>query len=172
MIDEIKNRISIEQLLSYLGIRPNRSNFIHSIYKQEKTASLKIYPATNTYFCFATDTGGDVIKFYADYHKIEVKQSIKELAEVFGIENNYNKNKQSDETINLVKYSINDQYKLLESEKELFDEKAAVSQFDKKLDRTTSEKLAFETILINRKIIQSKIYEAVYQFCKSKGIDE
>ena len=80
MIDEIKNRINVKDLVSELGIKIYKNDFIYSIYKTERTPSLKIYPETNSFYCFATGQGGDVIKFYADYKRIDLKEAIKELS--------------------------------------------------------------------------------------------
>ena len=87
MISAIKIRINIIELTSKLGFKVNSSNFIHSIYKQEKTPSLKLYPKTNTFFCFATNQGGDIVKFYQDFYNVTTKEAIKELAEICGVTN-------------------------------------------------------------------------------------
>ncbi|MCO6473155.1 MAG: toprim domain-containing protein [Melioribacteraceae bacterium] len=172
MIIQIKNNVSILQVLSYLGLKPNGSNFINSIYKDEKTPSLKIYPETNTFFCFATDQGGDVIKFYSDYNRIDTKQTIKELSEIFSIKKYPYSNDLSVSGEAKSNRQPEQKYFLLQSEKELFDERAAIVEFDGNEDQQTAESLAFNQILENRKEIQSKIYEAVYKFSLSKGFDE
>lgn len=81
LIEEIKNKINVVELAFGLGLQPTRQGFIYSIYKEETTPSLKLYPATNSYFCFATGKGGDVINFYADYKRIELKEAIRELGD-------------------------------------------------------------------------------------------
>lgn len=86
MIEEIKNKITITDLLNRIGLQPSASGFISSIYKEEKTPSLKIYSAENRYHCFATDQGGDVIDFYRDYYRVDARQAIKELTDIAGIE--------------------------------------------------------------------------------------
>jgi DNA primase len=88
LIDEIKYKISIMDLLHRLNIDV-KNNFAYSIYKQEKTPSMRIYPATSLYHCFATNQGGDVIQFYQDYYKLDVKQAITDLASIAGIDENY-----------------------------------------------------------------------------------
>jgi hypothetical protein len=54
IIEEIKNRIIIVDLANELGLQPTQKNFIFSIYKDETNRSLKLYPETNSFFCFAT----------------------------------------------------------------------------------------------------------------------
>lgn len=80
LIEEIKRRINIVDLATEWGLQPTPNNFIFSIYKAEKNRSLKLYPETNSYYCFATGKGGDVIRFYADYYKINNGDAIKRLA--------------------------------------------------------------------------------------------
>lgn len=168
MIEEIKNNVSILQVLSYLGIRSNNSNFIHSIYKDEKTPSLKIYPQTNTFFCFATNQGGDIIKFYSDYNRIDTKQTIKELTEIFSINKNYHSYSRAvDNNI-----TTKSDYTLLESEKEIFEERASIVEFDGKENQQTAESIAFDKVLNYRKEVQTKIFESIYKYSISKGFDE
>ena len=67
LIEEIKNRINVVDLAIELGLQPTKKDFIYSIYKDEKNRSLKLYTETNSFYCFATGRGGDVINFYADF---------------------------------------------------------------------------------------------------------
>jgi len=45
-----------------------------------KTPNLTIYPETNTFYCFACRTFGDVITFWMLLKDVDFKQAIKELA--------------------------------------------------------------------------------------------
>lgn len=85
LITEIKSRLSLEQLLAYLDIPVSRSGFIKSIYKEEKTPSLKIDLVKNYYYDFSIGEGGDVIKFYKDYYRTDYKEAIKQLSSLAGI---------------------------------------------------------------------------------------
>ena len=76
IIDEIKKRINIVDLATEFGLQPTKKDFVYSIYKEEKNRSLKLYPETNSFYCFATGRGGDVINFYKDYYKIDIKDAI------------------------------------------------------------------------------------------------
>ncbi len=73
LIDDIKSRINIVQLAVEFGLNPTKNNFIFSIYKNESNRSLKLYPETNSFYCFSTGSWGDVIDFYADYKRIRNK---------------------------------------------------------------------------------------------------
>jgi len=95
MIDEIKRIIKIVDLATELGLQPTKQGFIYSIYKDESNPSLKLYPETNSYYCFSTAQGGDVIKFYADLKGISIKEAVKELAVRAGLENKKTQNSKS-----------------------------------------------------------------------------
>ena len=96
LIEEIKKRINIVELANEFGLQPTKKDFIFSIYKKEKNRSLKLYPETNSFYCFATGRGGDVINFYADYKRIGNREAIVILAKELGIENGNHKSKHTD----------------------------------------------------------------------------
>lgn len=166
-IEQIKRTVNITDLVARLGLKPNSSNFIYSIYKQEKTPSLKLYPESNSFYCFSSDIGGDLVKFYEDYYNTSTKDAIKGISFLFGIVGYNNQRKQS-----LQKADNSDSIKLLGSEKESFEEKAARFQFENDLSKAKAEKEAFKLITLGRKEIQCKVYESIYEFCSKAGIDE
>lgn len=87
LIEEIKNRLPITDLLYHLGIDMN-GGFCHSIYKTERTPSMKIYKDSNSYYCFATNQGGDVVQLYKDIYNLDTKDALKDLAKIAGIDFN------------------------------------------------------------------------------------
>ena len=52
-ITEKKRHLSILKVLSRYGHRPDRNNMLRCPFHDDKKASMKIYPETNTAFCFA-----------------------------------------------------------------------------------------------------------------------
>ncbi len=174
LISEIKNKLSILELLSWLNLQPNGSGFIFSIYKDEKTPSLKIYPATNSYHCFATGKGGDVITFYQDFYRINTKTAVKELAERLNIsavglkESIPNKPK----SLARIRKTFKPKYSLLKSEKEIFEERVGIILEDTTIKVETAKNIAYSYILHQRKLTQIKIFESLYKFNISKGINE
>jgi len=62
--DQIKNTITMRDVIERLDLGPIRNNKIRSIYKSEKTPSLHVYKYD--YFDYATGNGGDVIRFVMD----------------------------------------------------------------------------------------------------------
>lgn len=173
MIEQIKSRIKIEDLVQRFGLRNNQSKYVYSIYKPEKTPSMRIYERTNSYYCFSSGVGGDVIKFYQDYYKIETKQAIKELADLCGLSNQHfeytpriRKNSQYLRTIEPENFSMTI------AEKEFFEERVSIMENEGKLTKHDAELNTKEAIKENRIVIRQNIYESLYRFCISKGFSK
>jgi len=83
--EQIKREINILDLLSRLGIEISKSGFIKSIFKEEKNPSLKIYPDSNSFYDFSSGQGGDIISFVEGYFKIDFKEAIKKIEEIFSL---------------------------------------------------------------------------------------
>ncbi len=65
-ISLIKQRLTIGQVLDYYGLRADKNNRLVCPFHPDKTPSLQIYPATNTYCCFSSNCTvgtGDAIQF-------------------------------------------------------------------------------------------------------------
>lgn len=171
LIDEIKSRINIVDLINELGLEPTRKDFIFSIYKKEKNRSLKLYPKTNSFYCFATGQGGDVIDFYKDYYGVNVKQAVKELAKKLGLEIASGEKQEARNKI-IVKRKTKEvkRISILKSEKEYFDEKAGVLEYSMGLERNKSELLAMGELMNERKEIQLLVYDSFEKFCF--GLDD
>lgn len=83
-LDIIHNTVTITDLLSHYSLHPDR-NFIKCPFHQDKTASLKIYPKTNTFHCFGFGCreSGDVVDFVAKMEHCDIKQAISILNELY-----------------------------------------------------------------------------------------
>ena len=65
-IRDIKSQLSILQVLDHYGLKPDKHNRLHCPFHPDKTPSLQIYPATNTYCCFSSNCQagtGDAVQF-------------------------------------------------------------------------------------------------------------
>jgi DNA primase/predicted transcriptional regulator len=65
-LSEIKSRLSILQVLDHYGLTPDRNHRLLCPFHPDKTPSLQIYPATNTFCCFSSNCQagtGDVVQF-------------------------------------------------------------------------------------------------------------
>src|SRR5690606_39629024 len=65
-LKEIKQRLTIGQVLDHYGLKADKNNRLVCPFHPDKTPSLQIYPATNTYCCFSSNCTagtGDAIQF-------------------------------------------------------------------------------------------------------------
>jgi DNA primase len=65
-IKDIKAQLSITQVLQHYGLKADRNNKLCCPFHEDKSPSLQIYPATNTYCCFSANckaATGDAIQF-------------------------------------------------------------------------------------------------------------
>ena len=56
-IRQLKEQLSIKQVLDHYGLKPNRNQMLHCPFHEDKTASMQVYPETNTVFCFSGNCG-------------------------------------------------------------------------------------------------------------------
>ncbi len=65
-IKDIKAQLSITQVLSYYGLKADKNSRVNCPFHNDKTPSMQIYLATNTYCCFSGNCNagtGDAIQF-------------------------------------------------------------------------------------------------------------
>lgn len=83
--DKIKQVVRIEDLANKLGYPIQRNGFCFSIYKQEKTPSLKLYPLTNSFYDYSSGENGTVIDFYMGVYNVDFNTAVRELGNLYGI---------------------------------------------------------------------------------------
>lgn len=83
--EEIKRRVPINKVLNQYGYEVNRGGFIACPFHSEKTPSLKIYPESNSYYCFGCGFGGDVISFVMHLFNLDFGSAIMRLDNDFGL---------------------------------------------------------------------------------------
>lgn len=172
MINEIKNRLNILEVAKRLGLYVTSSGFTYSIYKTEKTPSLKLYEKTNSYFDFSTHMGGDLIKFWADVRKISNGEAIKELAEMLNLGNDFHLRKTENHFPETPAIKKEKEIVLLESEKEIFEEQASKFEFEGNLSKEEAETISQKFIIEQREKTQVQIYQALSDFCLKEGINK
>lgn len=65
-LKDIKQQLSINQVLQHYNLKPDKNQRLLCPFHPDKTPSLQIYPATNTYCCFSSNCNagtGDTIQF-------------------------------------------------------------------------------------------------------------
>lgn len=85
----IKRAAPIRDVVEMLtGSTVDRHGFCRCPFHNEKTASLKIYPDTNSFYCFGCHASGDVIDFTARATNKSPKEAAALLSELFHLNGN------------------------------------------------------------------------------------
>ena len=83
--ERIKAALDIERVVSFYGYEPNKQGFVNCPFHSEKTASCKIYPKSNSFYCFGCGAGGDVISFVRLLYGLDFGQACLRLEADFGL---------------------------------------------------------------------------------------
>ena len=83
--EHIKAALDIDRVVSFYGYEPNRQGFLSCPFHSEKTASCKIYPKSNSFYCFGCGAGGDVINFVRLLYGLDFRQACVRLEADFGL---------------------------------------------------------------------------------------
>lgn len=81
VFSDIKENLTMRQVAEHLGYSVNRSGFIHSPFKEERTASLKCYE--HSFYDFSSGIGGDCVRFASLVLGVDNWQAAKYLCEAF-----------------------------------------------------------------------------------------
>ena len=86
-IQDIKSRLTITDVLAHYGIKPDRNNRVKCPWHDDKTPSLQIYPATNTWTCFSSNCAagsGDAIEMIAKMERCTKHEALIKATEMVG----------------------------------------------------------------------------------------
>lgn len=81
---DIKQAVSITRAFEYYGY-PVKRGFVCCPFHSERTASLKIYEDTQSFYCFGCGVSGDVIDFVRLLYHLTFPQALARLESDFGI---------------------------------------------------------------------------------------
>ena len=84
-VDEIKQSVSMIEMLQHYGIETNSSNFCRCPFHQEKSASFKAYPGTRGFYCYGCHESGSVIDFVMKFFGLSFGDAIKKINEDFSL---------------------------------------------------------------------------------------
>ena len=84
-ISEIKQRLSILQVLAHYNLKPDRNNHIKCPFHEDDKPSCRIYPETNTFHRFGCGATGDQIEFIEKYEKCSKHDAILRAKKLCGI---------------------------------------------------------------------------------------
>lgn len=80
----VRSQIRIEDLAVYLLGQPIRKMFF---YPGERTASVKVYPNTQTFYDFGRAVGGDCIRLWAHIRHVDNWTALQSIKDLYGLEN-------------------------------------------------------------------------------------
>ena len=83
LFKEVRESLTMQQVAEHFGYKVNRSGFILSPFRNEKTPSCKLY--RNSYYDFSTAAGGDLIQFTAAINGSNNWQACQYLIEAFSL---------------------------------------------------------------------------------------
>src|SRR5512144_967150 len=87
VLDEVRNAINIVSLISeYLALRKRGRNWVARCpFHTEKTPSFNVNEEKQIFMCFGCGVGGDAFKFVMQVEHLSFPESVRFLAERFGI---------------------------------------------------------------------------------------
>lgn len=84
VFQEVRERVSAQDAALHYGFRPNRAQFIPCpFHSGDRTASLKLYPGTKGFYCFACHVGGSVVDFVAQLYGLDPLGAVRRLNDDF-----------------------------------------------------------------------------------------
>ncbi len=103
-VQQIKDRADIVELIS--GIIPVKKSGASYVavcpFHNDTKPSMHISSSKGIFKCFACGVGGDIFKFWSDYYQKDFKETLKELAQKYGVElTSSHQNKEELEHFNL-----------------------------------------------------------------------
>lgn len=76
----VKELVRLTDVLARYNLAPNRAGFLHCpFHSGDRDASLKIYPDTDSWYCFGCGEGGDVIDFVTKMERCSFAEALKKL---------------------------------------------------------------------------------------------
>lgn len=85
--EEIKQSVSMREVVERYGIRIDRKQFCCCPFHKEKTASMKIYK--DSYNCFGCGANGDIFSFVMGMDNCDFKTAFKTLGGTYKQQNDY-----------------------------------------------------------------------------------
>lgn len=82
--NDILTRLPITTLLQHYDLTP-KHGFIRCPFHKDDTASCRIYPRTNTFYCFGCGAGGNVIDFAMRWYDLPFFAAIEKLNNEFAL---------------------------------------------------------------------------------------
>lgn len=79
--EEVKQQVSVEAVANYL-LEKQGKNYV---FPSERTASIKVYMKSNSFYDFGRGVGGDVVRLWAHVKDCDSWTALNEIRETFGL---------------------------------------------------------------------------------------
>ena len=119
--DEIKQSVSMCEVVERYGLRPNRAGFISCpFHNADRTPSMKIYP--KDYHCHACGANGDIFSFVMGMEHCDFKTAYKALGGSYKQQTDHQRNLYHYRLQKLKERQIRDAQRLEQEKKEVIEE--------------------------------------------------
>ena len=90
-ISEIKEKADIVELISdHIPVKKSGAGYVSICpFHNDTKPSMQISPQKGIFKCFSCGAGGDVFKFYSEFHKKDFSETLKDLPLRYGVQLNY-----------------------------------------------------------------------------------
>jgi DNA primase len=165
LVEEIKNRLSIEEVVSsYIKLEKTGINMkARCPFHNEKTASFFVSPDRGSFYCFGCSKGGDVFSFVEEIENVDFIGALKILADKAGVDVSKFKNSNSESSIEKNKKDL--LYEILEKSTKYFEQKFQTNEIAKKY--VLSRGLTHESIKKFRIGYSLDEWQSLYNYLKS-----
>jgi DNA primase len=132
LVEEIKNRLSIEEVISsYIKLEKTGINMkARCPFHNEKTASFFVSPDRGSFYCFGCSKGGDIFTFVEEIENVDFVEALKILADKAGVDVSKFRNSNNESAIEKNKKTI--LYEILEKSTKYFEEKFQTNEIAQK----------------------------------------
>lgn len=85
--ESVKAQVDIKNIATYLLGKPCQGMYR---FPEERTPSIKLYPATNSFYDFGRGTGGDCVRLWSHVKGCDSWTALREIAVLYGISTDLN----------------------------------------------------------------------------------
>lgn len=158
--DKIKEVVRIEDLANKLGYPMQRNGFCFSIYKQEKTPSLKLYPSTNSFYDYSSGEHGSVIDFYMGVYNVDYNTAVRELGNLYGLTYGPTSEIKREAPVKTIRNNTENVFDCMSNdERTLYEERAGISDESRALSEVKKYRIERN----------AEIFDDLYLYCTERG---
>lgn len=87
-IEFVKSQVSMRDIANYYGMRVNRKGYALCPFHNDKNPSMQVfqgYTSKDGYYCRSCGAGGTIFNFVMEYENLTFEESVRLVANAFGI---------------------------------------------------------------------------------------